>query len=71
VREAREQAAAQGLRRGRQRRAIGRTEPISVKTFPRIKKLIIDMADAEGKSFTEIIEDAVERRHAELKGTKP
>jgi hypothetical protein len=47
-----------------------RSQPISRKTFPHIKKLILDMTDAEGKSFTEIIEDAVTRRDAELRGKR-
>lgn len=70
-REYKEREAFDGnLRRGRQRRAIGRSEPVSIKTFPRIKKMLLDMADAEGKTYTEVFEDAIERRHANLKGTK-
>jgi hypothetical protein len=53
---------------GRGRRRAGRTEPISIKTHLHIKKMMLDMADAEGKSYTEIFEDAIQRRHAAMQG---
>jgi hypothetical protein len=55
---------------GRKRRKLGRTEPISVRTFPEIKNLINAMAEAEGRSYVEIIEDAIRTRHNSLKGQK-
>lgn len=59
-----------GIGDGRGRRKVGRTEPISMKTFLHIKKLMLDMADAEGKSYTEIFEDAIQRRHDAMKGKR-
>lgn len=67
---AREEAErkAMGIGDGRGRRKVGRTEPVSLKTFLHIKKMMLDMADAEEKSYTEVFEDAIQRRHEALKG---
>ena len=53
---------------GRKRRKLGRTEPISVRTFPEIKNLINAMAEAEGKSYVEIIEKAIRELDKAMKG---
>jgi hypothetical protein len=53
----------------RWRREIGRTEVISLRTFPEIKRMIIQMADTEEKNIVEIIEDAIRLRHRSLKGS--
>jgi hypothetical protein len=68
--EAEKAALAKTDGRKRSVHRVGRTEPISLKTFPHIKRLMLDMADAENKSFTEIIEDALTRRHKMLKGER-
>jgi hypothetical protein len=47
----REQAEAQGFNLHRRwRRKIGRTEIISLRTFPEVKRMITAMADAEKKT---------------------
>jgi hypothetical protein len=55
---------------GRKRRKVGRTEPLATRTYPHIKKALYDMAEAEGRSYVEILEDAIERRHAAMKGER-
>jgi hypothetical protein len=69
VREQRERAAF-SLPDGRGRRKLGRTEPVSLKTLPEVKKMMLDMADAEGVTYTDVFEDAIRRRHAALKGER-
>ena len=68
----REQAEMRALKLpdGRSRRKIGRTAPVSIRTFPAIKKAIHDMAEAQGKDYVEIVEQAVELLHKTLKGEK-
>jgi hypothetical protein len=71
-REQRERAALT-LADGRRRRRGARTDRdqvISMKTTLAVKKMMADMADAEGKSYTEIFEDAIQRRHAAMRGSK-
>jgi hypothetical protein len=67
-READEEAAFGVSRRHRRRR--GRTESISVRTFPEIKRMLNAMADAEGKDLVEIVEDAIKMRDQSLKGNR-
>jgi hypothetical protein len=55
----------------RHRRKVGRTEVISIRTFPDVKRMIIAMADAEEKSLVEIIEDAIRTRNQRLRGNRP
>jgi hypothetical protein len=62
---------AMGIPDARRRRKKGRTEPISIRTHPHIKRMLIAMADAEQCSITEIFEDAVTQRDAAMKGRKP
>ncbi len=54
----------------RHRRKIGRTEVMSLRTFPEIKRLIIAMADVEQKSLVEIVEDAIRLRDRALRGER-
>lgn len=53
---------------GRSRRRVGRSEQLALRTFPHIKKLIHDMAEAEGKDYVEIVEDAIIMRDRILRG---
>jgi hypothetical protein len=68
----REHAERIGLARvdGRTRRKVGRTEPLALRTFPEVKKDIHDMAEAEGKDYIEIVEDAIALRKRIMKGER-
>jgi hypothetical protein len=55
---------------GRKRRRVGRTEPLALRTFPEIKRLIHAMAEAQNKDYVEIVEEAVKLLDAQLKGRR-
>ncbi len=68
----REEAERKGVNIGdaRKRRRKGRTEPLSLRVHPHIKKALIDMADAEDCDLVVIVEDAIERRHKAMRGQR-
>jgi hypothetical protein len=69
---ARERAEQRGMKLpdGRSRRKKARTEVVSVRMHPEIRRLMYAMAEAENRSFIDIIEESIKLRHEVMKGGK-
>lgn len=65
---AQKEAAQMEMPDGRKRRRNNRREQIAIKTTADIKRLVHAMAEAEGKDYVEIIEDAIKLRDRMMKG---
>ncbi len=69
IREQRERQAL-ALPDGRSRRKVGRTASISLRTFPSVKQDIHDLAEAAGKDYVQIVEEAVALLKRAMKGER-
>jgi hypothetical protein len=70
AREAAEAATYQKPRDRRYKTRKERTSLISFRIKPAIRTMMEKMADAEGKSMVDILEEAVELKHRVLKGER-